>query len=398
MRKTILLSILVLIIIGSNMCSTTKPATNQISLPDGRAFAGAAACRSCHQQIYDDTRHTAHLLTSSLPDTQHIKGSFADGKNKFVYNKWMEVSMDKKGKQFFQTGYMNGTMTERHPFSIVVGSGRMGQTYLYWEGNHLFQLPVSYFTPIHTWANSPGYSINYLRFNRPVPANCIECHGTYAATNMMADGSTVYDKKKLLYGVDCERCHGPAAAHVAYHSTHPEDKTPQYIINTAHLSRQLKLDACALCHSGIRDAVQPAFTYIAGQPLNDYSTEKYDNRQTDGLDPHGNQYGLLTASKCFKASEMDCSSCHNVHKDEAKLPKVFSARCMECHNDKPCTIKPVAGLVLSDNCIDCHMPALPSAKITFKMESDQEAIPDLIRTHRIAIYREQTKAFLAAFK
>jgi hypothetical protein len=40
------------------------------------------------------------------------------------------------------------------------------------------------------------------------------------------------------------------------------------------------------------------------------------------------------------------------------------------------------------------MPAMASAKITFKMERDKAAIPDLVRTHRVGIYLEETKAFV----
>lgn len=395
MRYIILSSIILLIILGSIMCTTTQPATQSgiIELPNGKAFAGAAACQSCHQDIYKDTRHTAHFLTSSLPDAANIKGSFARGRNRFVYNDKMEVVMNRVGNKFYQTGYLNDVSTQREAFGMVIGSGRMGQTYLYWSDNRLFQLPISYFTPIHDWANSPGYSISYIRFNRPVPANCIECHGTYAAAEVLPDKSTVYDKQKIIYGVDCERCHGPGAAHVAYHAAHPADTVPQYIVNTAHLDRQMKLDACALCHSGIRTPLQPAFSYQVGQPLHDYSTEKTAEGEPD---VHGNQYGLLTSSKCFKLSEMDCSSCHDVHKDEAKNSRLFSQRCMNCHNRKDtCRFRPDNGLVLSDNCIDCHMPAMASAKITFKMEQDKAAIPDLVRTHRVGIYLAETRAFLA---
>jgi hypothetical protein len=393
MRLTLLLLIITLIISGSIMCTMTRPTIPQLQLPEGKAFAGSPACQPCHQQIYTDTRHTAHFLTSSLPSATTIKGSFLYGKNKFSYNENMEVTMDRVFNKFYQTAHENGIVTQKEAFGMVIGSGRMGQTYLYWSGNQLFQLPISWFTPINDWANSPGYPITYIRFNRPVPAVCIECHGTYADTH----NNTEFDKKKILYGVDCERCHGPAAAHVAYHTAHPTDSTPQYITNAAHLSRQLRLDACALCHSGLRKEIKPAFTYQVGQPLAEYSTE---NSNTT-LDVHGNQYGLLTASKCFRSSQMDCSSCHNVHKDEALNPKLFSQRCMNCHNQNnhdTCTIRPENGLVLQDNCIDCHMPSLASAKITFKMNQHEAAIPDLVRTHRIAIYPAETAAFIKKLK
>lgn len=88
---------------------------------------------------------------------------------------------------------------------------------------------------------------------------------------------------------------------------------------------------------------------------------------------------------------MDCSSCHNVHVNEVNSPAIFSKRCISCHN---CSIKPTPGLVLSDNCVDCHMPRLASKKITLKLANIDQATPDLVRSHKVAVYPEQTKEFI----
>jgi hypothetical protein len=380
MRHLVLLVIVALIILGSVMCSTLH------HVPEAApAFAGSASCQSCHQSIFDSSHHTAHYFTSRPASDTFIKGSFAEGKNEFVYNQWMSVVLEKRDTTFWQTAYVNGIPIEQHAFGIVVGSGRKGQTYLYWNKDKLFQLPVSYYTPNDDWCNSPGYPVNYVKFNRPIVGACIECHGTWAENKGMSF-------KKIVYGVDCERCHGPGAAHVAYQTAHPEDKTAHDIINTKHLSRQQRLDACALCHSGMRKEIQPAFSYTVGKRLDDFSAPNFKADSLDALDVHGNQYGLLTASKCFKkAEQMDCSSCHNVHVNEVNSPAVFSKRCISCHN---CTIKPTPGLVLSDNCIDCHMPRLASKKITLKLANIDQATPDLVRSHKVAVYPEQTKAFI----
>ena len=76
---------------------------------------------------------------------------------------------------------------------------------------------------------------------------------------------------------------------------------------------------------------------------------------------------------------------------------LMSPRCMNCHTaaaHNECTLKPPAGVVLSDNCIDCHMPLLPSNKIVLEIAGRQSSEPDFVRTHRIAVYRESTKQFL----
>ena len=40
---------------------------------------------------------------------------------------------------------------------LVVGSGKIGQTYLYWRDGILFELPVSWLTGAQHWINSPGF-------------------------------------------------------------------------------------------------------------------------------------------------------------------------------------------------------------------------------------------------
>lgn len=399
MKSLIFLIIVSVIFAGSMLCAAFNQGAAHPE-KETPAFAGSAACASCHSEIFKSSRHTAHFLTSGLPDEARIKGSFAPGKNQFVYNQWMLVELEKKKDVFLQTAYMNGIPTEQRAFGIVVGSGRKGQTYLYWDKNNLYQLPVSYYTPGNDWCNSPGYPENYIRFDRAIHAACLECHATYAEAKEKKDGSTVFNRKSILYGVDCERCHGPGAAHVTFHTQHPEAKTASNIINTKHLSRQQRLDACALCHSGLRKHIQPAFTFMMGQKLDDYSIPNYDIDTAGSLDVHGNQYGLMTACQCFRiATKMDCSSCHNVHVNERQDMAAFSQRCMNCHNQNgvahnTCAFKPPAGIVLSDNCVDCHMPALPSRKITLKLANASTTTPDLVRTHLVNIYPEATKKFL----
>jgi hypothetical protein len=94
---------------------------------------------------------------------------------------------------------------------------------------------------------------------------------------------------------------------------------------------------------------------------------------------------------------MDCSSCHNVHKEEYNDPKLFSQKCMDCHggkHQKSCTVKAEGLGTLQNNCIDCHMPVLPSKKIQLDLGKREKMEPDYIRTHYIAIYREESRKLL----
>ncbi|MEX2233964.1 MAG: multiheme c-type cytochrome [Cyclobacteriaceae bacterium] len=305
--------------------------------------------------------------------------------------------MEKTPSGIFQRGFVDGLEVNKKPFDLVIGSGRQGQTYLYWQDNSLLQLPVSYYSARDAWSNSPGYPPDQIIFNRSITARCLECHSTYFKIEKAIGDRETFDRNQVMLGVDCERCHGPAADHVKFHLKHPAEKQAQHVINPARLTRQQKLDNCALCHSGIRDNIMPSFSYIVGDNLDDFSFPGYTVDSAATLDVHGNQYGLLTASKCFRMSAMDCSSCHNVHAKETNKLEIFSSRCMSCHakgSDNFCKQREVHGLVLSKNCIDCHMPALPSRQVFLQASDSSRSTPFFVRTHLVGTYEARIKSFL----
>ena len=362
----------------------------------GEEFAGSETCVKCHRSISDSHKLTPHFLTSRPGTVESVKGSFDSGENVFNMNERLKVVMEKSPTGLFQHAFVAGSEVDRKPMDITLGSGRQGQTYLFWQENVLFQLPVSYHAPSDSWSNSPGYPTDQILFNRSISARCLECHATYFKSGKPTDGNETFDRKQVMLGVDCERCHGPAARHVTFHLKNPTETKGNHITNPARLSRKQKLDNCALCHSGIRNSLMPSFSYSVGDDLDHFLFPLQTPDSGAAMEVHGNQFGLLSLSKCFRMSTMDCSSCHNVHVKETKKLEVFSARCMTCHkegSDNFCTQPVVQGLVLSKNCIDCHMPALPSRQV-FLRSSRNQSIPFFIRTHLVGNYEKQVKTFL----
>jgi hypothetical protein len=355
------------------------------------------ACRNCHQDIYDSYMQTAHALDSRPASIESIKGSFEEGKNSFHFNLFMHVDMVKEDKKLVQSARISGEEIQKASFDIVIGSGRKGQSYLFWDKDKLFQLPISYYTGTNSWCNSPGFP-NYAYFTRPVPLNCLECHATAAKPKLQNGEGNTYQKESVVLGIGCQKCHGSGNEHISYHLKNPGDSVGKFIVNTAKMEQEIRLDACSLCHSGMRKQIKPPFSFKPGMRLNEFSTAPQTGTQADTLDVHGNQFGLLAASKCFTASvQMDCSSCHNVHKDEYNDPMLYSQRCMNCHGQghkTSCTVKGLSKDVVQQNCIDCHMPIIPSRKIQLNVGSNVKMEPDYIRTHYIAVYREETRKFL----
>jgi hypothetical protein len=406
MKRNSLIFVLVFFLsaLSFNILCTQRPDTT-IRNVYGQAFAGSLTCKTCHKDIYDHFVSSAHYRDSRPASAGTIRGSFDTGSNVFVYHgglqvqggsrgdAGLQVEMEMTDSGAFQTAVHSGHPYRRERFDIVIGSARKGQSYLYWKDKALYQLPVSYAVG-GGWCISPGYTADSPFFDRRVPAACLECHATNARTVFISnkDYGDFFDRGQLIYGVDCERCHGPGEEHVRFQTMNPDEKTGRYIVNTGRLSRQQRLDACALCHSGSRYPLKPPFSYRVGDRLDDFSQAKYLPEEASTLDVHGNQYGLLGTSKCFISSGMDCSTCHRVHVNEEGDVKQFSQRCLSCHNGAghvSCKMPATAGLVLSDNCIDCHMPVVASQKLILKGFGGVG-----VRTHHIAIYAEFTRAYL----
>ena len=136
---------------------------------------GALDCSQCHAAIAASHARTAHATASSSATANSIAGPFdrqmptrVDG----VY-----FRMERRGYRFFQTGVQAGR-SQSEPFDLVIGSGRRGQSYLYWRDGLLFQLPVSYHVASKRWINSPGYEDGIVNFGRGIPPQCLDCHAS----------------------------------------------------------------------------------------------------------------------------------------------------------------------------------------------------------------------------
>jgi hypothetical protein len=278
----------------------------------------------------------------------------------------------------------------------------MGQSFLTWKNHFLYQLPVTYFSAANEWSNSPGYP-NKIIFNRPVTSRCLECHTSFAkiisAENVEHEE---FDPNQMMYGVDCEKCHGPAAEHVLFQTQNPTSLKAKNIINPSQLSRQQNMDLCASCHGGRLQKTKPSFEFAVGDKLTDFFNVDTFAPNTNNIDVHGNQYGLLRASKCYKISNtMTCNTCHNTHENEKGKTTLYSQRCITCrtieHNNF-CTVKVAPGMDIKSNCIDCHMPLKPSKAIAVFLPGKSAPTAALIRSHYITIYPEETKKLLDFLK
>jgi len=400
-KKALIISIIALLLI----CIWAASFWQQTQAHDqrGSAYAGSVTCIKCHKDIYDAYLKTAHFGTTQAAGINNIHGSFASPHNVMSLANGQKIVMEKRDSGFYQAGYSDGTRTAAHRFDIAFG-GVKAQTYLYWRGQQLYELPVSYFNVTKSWVNSPGYSPFHINFDRAIVARCLECHSSYlheVPQQTLMKSTTLFDKNTMIYGIDCERCHGPAAQHVAFQTANPGEKKSKYIANFKLLTRQQKLDACAVCHSANTDNFEvTAFAFKPGDTLANFKTPDFFPKKIpiDQMDVHGNQNGLLATSKCFLMSNMDCTTCHDTHINQRNNVLLYAQKCVACHNTvshNSCKMASQLGSALLTKCIDCHMPALASRAITMKGGTNEVVEPYLVRTHHIAIYPEETKKIMA---
>lgn len=365
--------------------------------PRGNNYAGSVSCMQCHQKIYNDALNSSHNKASAPASIKNVLGNFKADQNAYFYDKDTKIVMENRNNELFQVYYKNGNEIKAYRFDIVMGE-KNAQTSLFWNEESIYELPLSHYTSVKNWGTSPGYPANQPHFDRMISIDCFECHSSHLELKNKNKDSENYfgtqitpetmNKKSLIYGIDCERCHGPGMDHVDYHTKNPGLKLPKYMVTSKSLNVKQKLDRCVICHFA-GDNLQSRYKFVVGNTISDFYNESYSNPDTNP-DVHGNQYGLLSQSKCFLESKtMDCITCHSPHNDEVEsLPKQ-SKKCMSCHSEVKnnfCTTKMPSGFSIKDNCIDCHMPKKSSGVIGFYLSGKTEMSPYLLRTHKIGIY------------
>jgi len=345
---------------------------------------GDATCLSCHRQ-HATFEHTAHRLTSRPPTRASIAASFASGRNVLrTSNPSLSYRMDSTAGGFVQTAVIGtppDTHTHAETIAYVIGSARKGQTYLYASGDRLFELPVSYWSSLDRWINSPGYFDGSMNFGRPATPRCLECHATWFQTFADEKVSNRYAFSGAMLGITCEKCHGAGTAHVARERS-PLRVLGPAILDPARLPRARQMDACAQCHSGAGQLRDAAFSYVPTRPL---ASHLLSDPVPAGaqVDVHGNQVALLARSKCFRESQMTCVTCHEVHQTQ-RDPTALSARCLTCHQERSHPPLPAQTRPLTGRCVDCHMPLQASNLIISEHEGTAER--PLVRTHWIRVY------------
>ncbi|MFN9296121.1 MAG: tetratricopeptide repeat protein [Acidobacteriota bacterium] len=320
---------------------------------------GAHPCAPCHAQIVADYGRTAMARTSARA-VAGKPGEFQDAATGVRYR------VDAGLRMHFEKGEdLRGV----RQLEWVFGSGRVGHSYLFREGARLYQAPVSWYEEAGRWGLSPGFQrAGRLDLTRVIEPGCLNCH--------------VSGERP---GITCERCHGEAEAH-------RRSGGKAAVVNPAKLARHERDSVCAQCHltgaARVAKYRTDGKTWKPGEKLADYSAVYLAEVQAgDGLVGVTSHFEKLAQSECRMKSgdKLSCTNCHDPHQKPADAAVFFNAKCLGCHEQKPCREAP------RGNCIGCHMPKAVGRGVDHSSYTDH-SIP-----RRPGTTRERQRGEMEAF-
>jgi hypothetical protein len=188
-------------------------------------YVGSEACVSYHPSIAETYQASEMGRSFYLPlETELIEDYFGGVR---VYDKKSDLAYEpvRRDGSLYQRETRRGedgsiSHELEHRVDYVVGSGSHNRRYISERDGVLYELPLTWYTEQGIWDLSPGYDEQNLRFGRPIVAECLNCHNSYAAEKPHSQGRY----EQVPHGIGCERCHGPARSHVAAYGEVPRGK------------------------------------------------------------------------------------------------------------------------------------------------------------------------------
>jgi tetratricopeptide (TPR) repeat protein len=360
-------------------------------------YVGPEACTACHARRVAEFKTTRHFQACRSAQAETMPPGFAPGRGTFATrDPALRFEMAQVGDDFIQTVIRTTASGEERSsarIAFVYGSGGTAdEMYFTWHDDRLRELSIGWLHPLNRWGIVTYDPNGKGDLSREATTRCLECHNTWF--EHVAGTPNQYRRDSFLLGVGCERCHGPAREHVAFHRAHPEADSARAIVHPGHLTRERGLDVCAQCHSNAVKRRGPALSYRPGETLETFFTTTVSKYPEN--DHVANQVKYLGQSKCFQKSDtLTCVTCHNPHRPTD--PAVVQRACLKCHQPAACTERDWLPIAVRGNCVDCHMPPRIWMNVHFHTEEDQYVPPIRRHEHRIAVYQTAKQEVLLAW-
>ena len=329
--------------------AATIPSAGTPAPAASATYVGSTECRRCHPAVYD--RWTKTLMANVVRDPRDHPDAIIPDLSKadplvafkkddiaLVYgSKWKQRYFTKVGTDYFPLGAQ-------------------------WDvANRVWR---AYMVQPNTDWWVPQYPADNMK--RPTGPLCDGCHSVNYNTKTNA---------VTEWNVGCEKCHGPASAHLAK----PGRGT---IVNPARIDPRQGTDVCVQCHSQGQPLTNPIdgryydwpVGFTVGHDLKDYwELEAPKPGETtfthfgDGTSHKNRMQGNDFVDSLMYRRGVTCFSCHDPHGtgNAADLIKPAKQLCLTCH--APGSPNGPRGASIEahthhghdsagSDCIGCHMP------------------------------------------
>ena len=314
-------------------------------------YAGSAACKTCHTNIYERWSKTrmANVIADPKVHPEAIIPDFSKPDPLLTFKK--------------------------EDVAFTYGS-KWKQRYFKKVGDDYFPLPAQWDVTNRVWRTyntKPGtdwWTAHYGTDNmqRPTGPLCDGCH----SVNYNPQTKAVTE-----WNAGCEKCHGPGSAH----TKKPVRAT---IVNPARLSANRANDTCIQCHSQGRPLTNPVagrhydwpVGYDVSKNLGDFwELEEHKLGETtfthfaDGTGHKNRMQGNDFVQSAMYTHGVTCFSCHDPHgtSNNADLLKPATAVCLTCHGPNSPNGPHTASIEqhthhqagsTGGECVNCHMPKI----------------------------------------
>ncbi len=350
-----------------------------IQRPPG--YVDPKLCATCHPSIANTFRLTGMGRSFATPSTAKPLENFE--RNEFYHTlSDTHYKMVRRDGEYFQRRWQIGfdgkeTNLEELKIDYILGSGNHARSYLHRnERGILIELPLGWYAEKGGyWGMNPGFDSRHPQTRRAVSYECVFCHNSYPAIppGHEAPETSPAFSGNLPEGIDCQRCHGPGAKHIAAVQTSGGNlqAVRNSIVNPKRLNPKQQLEVCMQCHleptstaipSVVRRFDRAPYSFLPGQPLSDFNLY-FDHAPGSGHDDKfeiaGGAY-RFRKSKCFIQSKgaFTCLTCHDPHNIPrgAQAIAQYSNTCKSCHETSVSKMIAAAKHPKADECISCHMP------------------------------------------
>ena len=376
----------VLLVVSASLIAfglSTTPSAARDAGPSGTApaYAGAAACKSCHPKEHALWARSNHARTFETANSENLPAEVVRGA-RVSHAPGHTTFHEREGRYFAETIGPTGD-PHRYALTHVVGRMRVRMFVATLPGGQMQVLPAMREVPTGTWFDythllfgAPGTAWDTPPVVRPgAPsfwtgpvrswgARCATCHTSGSRPVLPRDDGSGPRATWRALGVDCESCHGPARAHVeAWRDLRADEPLPRL----EKLAARDATELCLRCHMegevvGELHGDGPFFERLDPTLLLD----------PERVDAAGRPLELIyeglsfLTSRCAREGRLTCSTCHAPH--GSKFPSALrsaptnEALCNKCHME---IAEDLSGHThhaptgVGARCVSCHMPRLP---------------------------------------